>query len=598
MPAVEPSKSPAPPPHAPEAKSFNWTRWIPLALIAILLIACDLRFFEIDTRPPHSDEGVNFLFIGTTNKQGYYPYSHQNYHGPLFFYLITGVVNLLGDSLLDLRLTAIVCGILTVVACFPLAALSSWTAALTAGLLVAISPSLVFFSRYAIHESLFVLASFGFALSCLAWRARKRPVHWYLLGFFLAVLVTTKETFIIFLFGLVAASLALDLGRSDARQAWEQRKHIGYAYLLFITLVLFTFTAAFRWPDGIGEMFLAFPQWLGRSDSDTGHFKRFAYYLYDVIWITEGYLAIAFVGTAIALAIELALGVRAQGLRALTRGRGLALLAATAFWLLHTGLIYISSKRSTPATTDPAYLNPYLLTSILLAVFLFASVVSEAAWQSFLGRKRKHALFFGLWSLSSFIVYSYVQYKTVWLVINLTLPATIFAALVIAALVENRNVFFRTLGAGCFLATLVTVLPSTFRYNFVRYPVPGTDIALSEAHPYGLENPFSYVHTSPGMLDLVQEVEEYWKKKPDAKVLIGLEGYFPLPYYFRHKQNQCGYEVPKDIDAASKNYDVLILDFYKQKWGHPDWYFEYNRLSDYTESQTYFKRLPGEANPQ
>ncbi len=89
-------------------------RWRFLFSAALIIIIATLfRCWMIDTRPLHSDEGVNFLFVQTTNREGYYPYSHVNYHGPLFFYLITWAVNLIGESEFGLRFIAILFGILT-----------------------------------------------------------------------------------------------------------------------------------------------------------------------------------------------------------------------------------------------------------------------------------------------------------------------------------------------------------------------------------------------------------------------------------------------------------------------------------------------------
>jgi len=580
-----------------QVRYSDWRVWMWVVFALILLLASDLRLFQLDTRPPHSDEGVNFLFVESTNKQGYFPYSHLNYHGPLFFYLITACVNIFGDGMLGLRLTSIVFGILTVALCLWLARLSSPKAALLSAFFVSITPSLVFFSRYAIHETLFVFASFVCALAFYAWTINDKVWLWYPIGLSFAVLVTTKETFIIFLFALAVALLGLGNTRRLITRAWAERVHIAYSYLISVFLILFTYSAAFRWPDGIGEMFLAFPQWFGRSSSDTGHFKRFAYYLYDVLWQTEPFLVIGFIAIAIYFLIALLRGLQTPGLRALCKSKFSELLIAVLIWMLQTKLIYSSSQNSAPAEGDPRYLNPYFLSSFVLGIFLLTAVWREKLKLSLGAERVPLLLFTGLWTISSFIVYSYVQYKTVWLIINISLPATLCVSLFLTSVIESSVRLTRRIGVLAVLGTSALTFANTLTYNFVRWPIPGTDIAVNNPHPYGMENPFSYVHTSPGMLDLVDMVEAYWKKKPDAHVLVGVEGYFPLPYYFRKHQSQCGYEVPKDVEAASKMYDVMILDFYKPAWENQNWTHEYNRLSDYTESMTYFKKLPAPENP-
>ncbi|MCB0340148.1 MAG: hypothetical protein KDD53_11115, partial [Bdellovibrionales bacterium] len=57
-----------------------------VAMLCIGYLAYVLRTYEIGLRPLHNDEGVNFYFLQEIGRLGYYPYSHENYHGPLYFY--------------------------------------------------------------------------------------------------------------------------------------------------------------------------------------------------------------------------------------------------------------------------------------------------------------------------------------------------------------------------------------------------------------------------------------------------------------------------------------------------------------------------------
>ncbi|MFN8389649.1 MAG: TIGR03663 family protein [Bdellovibrionota bacterium] len=587
------------------------SRYVPWIVFTGLIVASlQLRTFQIDTRPPHSDESVNFLFVETTNRMGYYPYSHENYHGPLFFYIITGLVNLLGDSLLGLRAGSIICGTLTVVALLLFVELEGWSFVLISALMIAISPSMVFFSRYAIHEPLLVLSSLLFAASLYRWTVSHRVREIYLAALAVAIMITTKETFAIIFFSVGLAILAVTVRKEDLREIpklpslarWlsvigsillgaaaagrtypspqtaaaigmhqnlvaalmvlavtlscvavsamiysayrsqfpflrAQLTHVSFAFAAVLVAVMGTFSAGFRWFDGLGEMARAIPQWVGRSSSDTGHVKVFQYYLNSVLWVTEPSLVLGLCGVVLLVLLSAILSfVRGDGFRPLV---------------------------------GPA-----------------------------LGKQGRALIFSGVWLLSAFLVYSAIPYKTVWLIINLSLPALLFVSAAISALIRSPLFDARLAGLGFLLWATYSQFQSMLHYNFVELPLPGTKVALAESVPYGPMNPFSYVHTSPGTLDVVQEVFDYWKVKPKARVLIGIEGYFPLPYYFRKHASQCAYMKITDIDKASQEYDIMILDYYKQNWDHAGWTKRYHRLSDYAESYTYFRTLtPEEAAP-
>ena len=45
-------------------------------------------FFMLTEKPIHFDEGINGWFSMKMNQMGFYKYDPQNYHGPLYFYLL------------------------------------------------------------------------------------------------------------------------------------------------------------------------------------------------------------------------------------------------------------------------------------------------------------------------------------------------------------------------------------------------------------------------------------------------------------------------------------------------------------------------------
>ena len=471
---------------------------------------------------------MNFLFVETTNREGYYPYSHENYHGPLFFYLTTWIVNTFGDSLIGLRGASILSGVLTIILLTAFVPLEGWVFTLVAALFIALSPSAIFLSRYAIHEPLFALETLALAISCFYWCRRQRPIYVYFAATAAAALVATKETFPIPVLSVILGTVVVLGPRSLLSAARSQVQHFGAAYLLGLVCTLFVFTGGFRWPGGVREMFLALPQWFSRSHSDVGHFKPPLYFLTDIVAVAEPQL--------------------------------LALFAAA------------------------------LILPVLKKLIGF---VREESGRSFFGRHAQLAALLTVWSLFTLLIYSAISYKTAWLIVNLTIPMTLLAALALTALIESATLAVRTTGLIFVGVFVLLAWNKSLKYNYSHSPIFGPKVALAESIPYGANNPFSYVHTSPGMVELAKKVDEYWKNKPDAKVLIGVEGYFPLPYYFRNHSSNCAYTIPPNIDEAAKNYDIMILDFYKHKWSSPEWDQQYYRLSDYAESYSYFRRRIG-----
>jgi 4-amino-4-deoxy-L-arabinose transferase-like glycosyltransferase len=90
-------------------------RWLPILLI--LLIAAALRLIALEAVPPglqhdevfHGHDAVTVLL-------GYHPLYFTSNAGnePLFIYLMSATINLLGHNTLGLRLAAVICGLLTV----------------------------------------------------------------------------------------------------------------------------------------------------------------------------------------------------------------------------------------------------------------------------------------------------------------------------------------------------------------------------------------------------------------------------------------------------------------------------------------------------
>src|SRR5207302_11226953 len=124
--------------------------------------------------PRRTDKGVNDLFMAALYRTGKYYYDPSNDHGPSFYYfaLIPTAINSLlhwghGLSTFAIRFVTAIFGVGVVWLMLCLRRFVGTTAALAAAAFATVSPGFVFFSRYYIHEILFVFFSLGIVVAWL-----------------------------------------------------------------------------------------------------------------------------------------------------------------------------------------------------------------------------------------------------------------------------------------------------------------------------------------------------------------------------------------------------------------------------------------------
>jgi uncharacterized protein (TIGR03663 family) len=133
----------------------------------IAAVAIFLRFFWLGLKPFHHDEGVNGFFLTTLFKDGVYKYDPANYHGPTLYYITLAFTKVFGLETLPVRWSVSIFGVLTVVLALFLKRYIGKTGALFAALFLALSPGMVYISRYFIHEMLFVFLSLAIVVALL-----------------------------------------------------------------------------------------------------------------------------------------------------------------------------------------------------------------------------------------------------------------------------------------------------------------------------------------------------------------------------------------------------------------------------------------------
>ncbi len=257
-------------------------RHLPWDLITIMALAALFRLVLLDLKEPHFDEGINGWFADVLRETGFHKYDPTNFHGPWHFYSVFLSQELLGRNLWALRLPVVLASLLTIPVFFLFARWFGRHAARWAALAYAVSPAEIFYGRYSIHETWFVLFTMLFTWGVLAlWLERTRAGCWAaVLG--LAGMILNKETYLVH-----AGSLALAAGvfalwskvspvqppvvRAPVR-GWTPRDTWGAGAVAAFLLVFFYSGNFFHW-KGLSGPFEAMIAWTRTGTSGEGHEK-------------------------------------------------------------------------------------------------------------------------------------------------------------------------------------------------------------------------------------------------------------------------------------------------------------------------------------
>ena len=384
---------------APAPRDAWW--WSGLAL---LLGAALLRLLFLTEKPLHHDEGVNGVFLVTLFRTGYYHYDPANYHGPSLYYLAvipTSINNLLhwghGLSTFVIRFVtaAFGTGVVWLILC-----LRRWlgsAGSLAAAALAAVSPGFVFFSRYFIHEILFVFFTLGIVVAWLYYRESRQPRYLMLSSASAAMLFTTKETWIItaavWLIALPCTIFYTRIrNKTDDPPAnrgdeilidkRERRKRRLWAAGLFVAVGVLLYSSFFTNPKGILDAFRTFGYWT--KTGENGIYNREWSTYFQWLWQEESpILLLGGAGTLLAFLIA--------------RSR---LMVFCAFWTI--GIF--------GAYSLVPYKTPWLALSLILPLAIMAGYLIKEGFRA--GAQGGNAFVFGVFSflaVAAGVVFSLYQ---------------------------------------------------------------------------------------------------------------------------------------------------------------------------------------------
>jgi predicted membrane-bound mannosyltransferase len=175
------------------------------ASVLIAVAAALLRFPDLADRPMHADEDVQARKLGTLLESGSWKYEPGEYHGPVMQYLTAGIAHVAGArgyrDLTETMLRATPAALGVALAAMPLAmaGVIGRAPALAIAALTALSPAMVYYSRYYIPETLLVVLTASMAmLGRRGWGVAA--------GVVMGLMFATKETAVIAAVALMLAA--------------------------------------------------------------------------------------------------------------------------------------------------------------------------------------------------------------------------------------------------------------------------------------------------------------------------------------------------------------------------------------------------------
>ena len=514
---------------AAEKKPPTDAVWL-IGCLIVTATAVLLRFWRLDLKPLHHDEGVNGFFLTTLFREGVYKYDPANYHGPDLYYFALAAAKIFGLNTYSIRGSVAIFGVLTVVAVFFLKDHLGKTGSLAAALLVALSPGMVYISRYFIHEIAFVFFSFGIVLGVLFFIEKRRAG---------AVAMAAMTLLLLVCFLPTVLNLANVVAPDGGNTQWLARLGLFAVESVLVFLIMRMIAA---WNGGA-------PVYLLLAAASAA----LLFATKETAFITVGTLAAAvvsvwlwrkiyrgFVGKPAAEDCEPTALTWTVFRQRLGSSSDVILITVAAVCLFaFVGILFFSSFFTYPEGIGKAFeayalwtktgskdhtqngtfayvrwLGKIELPIMILAVVGFVIALVKA--------NRRFALFVGFWAFGLFAAYTIIPYKTPWLALSFLLPMCLVAGYGINEMIADRRKHIRISGVILISLAAFAQLYQTYDLNFVRYD----DDSM----------PYVYAHTKRGFLDLIERIKHYAEKSgkdKDVSVEIVSPDYWSMPWYLR-----------------------------------------------------------------
>jgi uncharacterized protein (TIGR03663 family) len=478
--------------------AFSRNSRLQAAILIAIAIALYFRLPHLAARPMHCDEANHAVKAGILIESGQYQYDPADFHGPTIYYFalpvvwLTGATSLAETSETTFRIVTVAFGVALIAALLLIAdGLGAWPTAIAA-ILTAISPAMVFYSRYYIPEIPFVFFTF-IAIAC-AWRySRSCRLGWLLAaGVSIGLMQASKETSVL-AYGAMAAglgTLALTRNRHAPFFATTHPSspdavhpgiviyarinpwHIAGAALAAGAVCSIFITGFFSNPRALADIALTYVSYFKRADGAGLHDHPWHYYLHTLVYTKLG---------------------------------------PGPWW--SEGLIVV-------------------LAAIGIAAAFFKKTIAGANIQ--------FVRFLAVYTIVLTVLYALIPYKTPWCMLGFLHGMILMAG--IGAVVLIQTLKYRPIQAAAIAALALGMLQ-----------LAGQTQRATGRYQADTRNPYVYAHTSSDLLKLAQRFEDLAAVSPQGHNLlikVMTPDYWPLPWYLR-KFTRVGYwnQPTQEADA-------------------------------------------------
>lgn len=505
--------------------------WL-LGCLIVTAAAVFLRFYDLTLKPMHHDEGVNGYFLTTLFREGVYKYDPSNYHGPTLYYISLAFSKVFGLETFSVRASVAVFGVLLVVMMFFLRRYIGTVGALAAGIFLALSPGMVYISRYFIHEIFFVFCSLGIVFGVLFFIEGRKPG---------SLAVASMAIVLLVCFLPPALNLVSVFNLQNPSAVWMMRLGL---FALEAVLVFLVMRMLLDWNEGR-------PLYLLLAAASLALF----FATKETAFITVGTMLIACVCVWLWRKIyggvfegnlgedelaPVALTWKTFRERLGTRLDILLLTVACLAVFVYVSIVFFSSfftyaegiagavkayaiwtKTGSKDHTQNGYLAYAKWLWRLEAPILLLSALGTLI--AFLKGRNRFAMFAGLWAFGLFLAYTIIPYKTPWLALSFLLPMCIIAGYGVNEMFASANSSLKGIAALLTAAAVGVLGFQSYDLNFNRYD----DDSM----------PYVYAHTRRGFLDLIRKIEYYAQKSgkgTDATIEIVSPDYWSMPWYLNN----------------------------------------------------------------
>ncbi len=464
-------------------------------------------------------------------RDGVYKYDPANYHGPTLYYIALAFAKVFGLETVSVRASVAIFGVLTVVLIFFLKNYIGKIGSLAAGLFIALSPGMVFISRYFIHEIFFVFLSLAIVISVLFF-TEKQKAGLFAVGWMVLLLLVC--------FLPSALILANYMGGENTAAVWAFRLAF---FIVEAVLVFFVMRMLLSWNNGR-------PIYLLLASASAA--LMFA--TKETAFITLGTFLIAcaslwvwqkiYRGKTVERGADELSGdtVTWTNFRnALGEGSDLLLIAAAvAAVFVYVFVLFFSSFFTYPEGIQKS-IDAYTIWSKtgskdhtqngmwgyfewgkrIEAPLLILSALGTLI--AFIKSRHQVPMFIGLWAFGLFAAYSLIPYKTPWLALSFLLPMGIIAGYGINEMARSKTSSLKGVAGLLAVSASAVLAYQAYDVSFVRYDKD--------------DRPYVYAHTKREFLDMMAKIDGYAAKSgkgTDTQVDIVSPDYWPMVWYVRN----------------------------------------------------------------